>query len=138
MYTYKGNAKLNSDIAVSLRSSFDNGKLRLLINDIQKQVDLLEDKKFVSSSPEEKARILFAYRQTTALANELISLEYDIVQGGNIKISAVGTTTKDRFSSLSYTNHAAQEIERNKRKTDTSGLADYFFITNNFNDKIGR
>ena len=138
LYTYKGNAKLNSDIAVSLRSSFDNGKLRLLINDIQKQVDLLEDKKFVSSSPEEKARILFAYRQTTALANELISLEYDIVQGGNIKISAVGTTTKDRFSSLSYTNHAAQEIERNKRKTDTSGLADYFFITNNFNDKIGR
>ena len=132
MYTYKGNAKLNSEIAVLLKASFDNGKLRLLSNDVQKQSDLEENKDFIKSTPDEKARILFSFRQTTALVNELISLEYEIANGGNIKINAVGTTTKDRFSSLSYTNHAADAIERKMGKVENNNLSDFFFITNNF------
>ena len=130
LYTYKGNAKLNSEIAVSLRSAFNTGKLKLPINDIQKREELLVDdrKGFLSKSVEEQGRELYTYQQASALATELTALEYTVADGGNIKIKEVGNATKDRYSSLAYVNHRAEQIEREAIKKEDSSLNDFFFI----------
>ena len=73
------------------------------------------------------------YVQTTALVNELVSLEYELKDGGNIKIKEVGSTTKDRYSALSYANHRGQELEREMQdNVEFNDLGSYFFINNNF------
>ena len=70
--------------------------------------------------------MLSAYQQTTALVNELIELQYSIIQGGNIQIKEVGDGTKDRYSSLAYTNYIANELEiKEKNKNKTSGYQSY-------------
>lgn len=130
LYTYKGNAKLNSEIAVSLRSGFNIGKIKLPISDIQKREDLLVDdrKGFLSKSVDEQGRELYTYQQASALVNELTALEYTVADGGNIKIKEVGSATKDRYSSLAYVNHRAEQIEREAIKKEDSSLNDFFFI----------
>ncbi|WP_461199356.1 terminase large subunit domain-containing protein [Enterococcus sp. N249-2] len=132
LYTYKGNAKLNSEIAVSLRAGFNNGKIKLPINDIQKREDILTNDRvgFLSKSAEEQHRQLYAYQQATALISELTALEYTISDGGNIRIKEVGSATKDRYSSLGYVNHRAEHIERENAKQNEVGYEDYFFINN--------
>lgn len=133
LYTYKGNAKLNSEIAVSLKNAFSTGKLRLPMNDIQKREDLVTNQRteFLSLSPEEQQRQLYAYQQASALVSELVALEYTIGDGGNIKIKEVGSATKDRYSSLAYANHRAQEIERELLEdTEERNLDDFFFVNN--------
>ena len=126
IYTIKASAKFNNDIATQLRSSFENGKIQLLINDIKARDDLIESGGFRSKSQIEQQRMLSAYQQTTALVNELIELQYSIIQGGNIQIKEVGDGTKDRYSSLAYTNYIANELEiKEKNKNKTSGYQSY-------------
>ena len=135
LYTYKGASKINNDIAVSLKTAFNNGKLKLPMNDIQKKDDFVanERMKFLSLSADEKNELMTVYVQTTALVNELVSLEYELKDGGNIKIKEVGSTTKDRYSALSYANHRAQELEREMQdNVEVNDLGSYFFINNNF------
>lgn len=133
LYTYKGAAKINSDIAVSLKTAFGNGKLRLPVTDILKREDILTNDKarFKALSLEDQQRELATYQQASALVSELVGLEYTIGEGGNIRIKEVGSATKDRYSSLAYANHRAQEIEREKNsENESSDYGDYIFIGN--------
>ena len=126
IYTVKANAKFNNDIAVALQASIQSGKLELPINDIEKREELQENKVYRRSSPEEQVRWLYPYVQTTALVNELVNLEYTVREGG-IKIQEVGTTTKDRYSSLAYCNFYADELERDLKMED-SNIKDFFLF----------
>lgn len=131
LYTYKGNARLNTEIATYLRNAFENGKLFLPMNDIKKREELKTNVgvEFLKLTPEEQSRQLYSYQQASALSTELVALEYTIADGGNIKIKEVGSATKDRYSSLAYVNHRAYEIEREmNRKTEKSSLDNFFFI----------
>ncbi|MFT8556565.1 terminase large subunit domain-containing protein [Liquorilactobacillus hordei] len=129
VYTVKANAQFNHKIAVQLKSNIENGKLRLPMNDIEKRSEFVSEGGFVKKSPDEQQRLLYAYQQATALVNELVNLEYDIRDGGYIKIHEVGTTTKDRYSSIAYGNYYADELEK-KLKDDYSDqeLLKYFMM----------
>lgn len=126
VYTVKASAAFNHEIAVSLKTVIENGKLRLPINDIQKREELQADPKYRKLPPEEQVRILYPYVQTTALVNELVNLEY-VVRSGMIKIYEVGTTTKDRYSSIAYCNYYANELEKDL-KEQSGDFLDYFRI----------
>lgn len=115
IYSIKGNPELNHKVATGLRSAFEKKKIRLLINDIEAKEDLIEAKGYMKKSDEEKHYLLRPYVQATALTNELVNLIYR-VQGGYIKIEEVGTTTKDRYSSIGYGNYVATLLEQEQLK----------------------
>lgn len=126
VYTVKANAAFNHEIAVALKSVIENGKLRLPMNDIQKREELQSDPAYRKMSGEEQVRVLYPYVQATALVNELVNLEYT-VRAGMIKIYEVGTTTKDRYSSIAYCNYYANELEKDL-KEENSDVINYFML----------
>lgn len=129
IYSIKGNSKLNSDIATSLKTSFEKMKIRLPIRDIEKREDLVAKGGFLKATIQEQNRQLYPFAQSSALSNELVSLEYDI-RAGNIVIKEVGTTTKDRYSSLAYCNYVADEFEKELRTENNSDpYGDYIFVS---------
>lgn len=121
IYSIKATPEINHKVAVGLRTAFEKRKIRLLINEIEAKEDLIEKKGYLKKSPEEQVYLLRPYMQATALTNELVNLVYE-VRNGYIKIKEVGTTTKDRYSSIGYANYVAtlleQDILRNSIKGD--------------------
>ncbi|GAB6253559.1 terminase family protein [Bacillus cereus] len=117
IYSIKANAEINHKVATGLRSAFEKKKIRLLINDIEAKEDLIESKGYLKKSEEEKVYLLKPYVQATALTNELVNLIYRVVSG-NIKIEEVGTTTKDRYSSIGYGNYVATLLEQDILRTN--------------------
>ena len=129
VYSIKGNSALNSEIAVGLKTAFEKRKMRLPINDIEKREELVASGGFLKQSVEEQHRQLYPFQQSSALTNELVSLEY-VVRTNNIVIQEVGTTTKDRYSSLAYANLLANELEKKLRDEHIDDpYADFIFIS---------
>ncbi len=111
IYSIKGNSEINHKVATGLRSAFEKKKIRLLINDIEAREEFIENKGLLKKSSEEQVQLLKPFVQATALTNELVNLVYR-VQSGYIKIEEVGTTTKDRYSSVGYGNYVATLLEQ--------------------------
>jgi hypothetical protein len=110
-------AQLNHEIAVSLRSVFQKKKIKLLINEIEGK-EFLQDKLGLSNkSIEEQSKFLKPYIQTTAMINEIVNLEYQMVNG-LVKIKEVGKNRKDRFSSISFANYYADILEKELKSED--------------------
>lgn len=131
VYTVKATADFNHIIATGLKSAITSEKLQLPINHIEKRNDFINQNggKFLNLTPEEQQRQLYSYQQASALVNELINLEYQVRDGGKIRIYEVGTTTKDRYSSLAYGNFYADELERQlKNKNKSRNMLDYLMI----------
>ena len=129
IYSVKGNSKFNNDIATSLKVSLEKREIRLPINDIEKREELVAKGGFLKKSAETQQRELYSFLQASALANELVSLEY-FIRSGNIVIKEVGTATKDRYSSLAYCNYIADELENElKEENKDNSYEDYIFIS---------
>lgn len=125
IYSIKANAEINHKIATGLRSALEKQKIRLLMNDIEAKEEMIQEQGYLSKSEYDQVRLIRPFVQTTALTNELINLVYE-VRGGYIKIQEVGTTTKDRYSSIAYCNYIASELELElKNKDEFSELAKY-------------
>ncbi|KEK23955.1 terminase large subunit domain-containing protein [Bacillus gaemokensis] len=117
IYSIKANSEINHKVATGLKSAFEKQKIRLLMNDIEAKEDLIESKGYLKKSEEEKVYLLKPYVQATALTNELVNLIYRVVSG-YIKIEEVGTTTKDRYSSIGYGNYVATLLEQDILRTN--------------------
>ena len=115
IYSVKASPKWNSQCAFSLRDCIERGKMRLLLTE-QEFSEVMENSKlFNSLSEEDKITLTMPYIQTSLLINEMVNLEYTTV-GTEIKIKEVGSARKDRYSSLSYANQIANELERKLTK----------------------
>lgn len=122
------NAKMNHDIAMSLKDALITKKIRLLINDAEARDILVESQKdFLKKGGVEQAQLLKPFVQTTALVNELINLEYSI-NGGYIKVYETGTARKDRYSSLAYANFLADFLEKKEKKKQRQDTDEIFAI----------
>lgn len=111
IYSVKASAKWNSQCAYSLRDCIKRGKMRLLL-DISEFNEIMENNKAYSNlSESDKITLQLPYIQTSLLINELVNLEYTTL-GNEIKIKEIGTNRKDRYSSISYANQFANELER--------------------------
>ncbi|MDY7043678.1 terminase large subunit [Virgibacillus sp. M23] len=121
IYSIKGTSELNHKVATGLRSSFEKKKIRLLINDIEAKDDLIENYGYLKKDSDEQVYLMKPFVQATALQNELVNLVYKIQGGAYIKIEEVGTTTKDRYSSIGYANYVATLLEQDMLKTTASG-----------------
>lgn len=125
IYSVKGNAQFNSDCAVSLRDNLKRGKFKLLVDDREGREYLLNLKGFSTLPVEEQVKFEIPYKQTSALVNEMVNLEYE-VKSNMIRVSEMKSKRKDRYSSVSYGNYYAGELEREMfRKKDKFDWASY-------------
>lgn len=121
-------AEVNHEIAMSLRNAFEKKQIKLLIDEINGRDYLTEKFELLKKTPEEQAKLLKPYIQTTILVNELVNLEYEI-KNGLVKVYEVGRNRKDRYSSLAYCNYFANILQRNlKKKRETVDPLKYQLI----------
>ena len=119
VFSIKAGRRLNHEIATSLRVNLQNSNIELPINELDAK-ELLSEKKFYSSaSPERKAEFVLPYLQATALVNELVNMEHEIV-GGYVVVKEKSGKRKDRYSSLAFANYLAKILEA-ENLTEDSG-----------------
>lgn len=116
IYSIKGNASLNSEIAILFRDALKRGKIRLLVNEMEGKEHLKRYKGFDNLSEEMKAKFVSVYAQITMLINEMINLEADYTENGLVRLKEPNTKRKDRYSSASYGNYVAVLLERELNK----------------------
>lgn len=110
VFSIKAGRRLNHEIASSLRVNLQNSNIELPINELDAKEQLSEKRMYISASPEKKAEYVLPYLQSTALVNELVNLEYEII-GGHIVVKEKSGKRKDRYSSLAYANYLAKILE---------------------------
>lgn len=121
IYSIKATQQFNSDAAINLRDCLKRGKLKLLINEMDANDNLSKNPYYKKLTAEEQSMFQLPFYQTSLLINEMINLSYEIVNG-KIKVSEQSGMRKDRYSSCSYANQVASELERNlvQRKSNLS------------------
>lgn len=103
-------SETNHEMAMGLRSDFEKGKIKLLVDEISARDYLVDKKGFNDLSPEEKSKLITPFIQTTSMINEMVNLEYKM-QNGFVKVHETGSNRKDRYSSLAYGNYYARILE---------------------------
>lgn len=127
IYSIKGNSQLNSEAAISLKDAFRRGKIKIPVNDMEGNESLKKLKGYDKLSEEEKVDLKIVYTQFTLLVNEMINLE-NKSDDGIVKLKEPSTKRKDRYSSVSYGNYIASELERQYLKGMNDDLSDYMFF----------
>ncbi len=128
IFSIKANNKFNTECAMSLRDCIKRGKTRILIDEVEAEEYFIEKykKAFYDLSPENKAKIMMPYVNTSLLINEMINLEQATTpNSGDIKLIEKSGARKDRYSALSYGNYFANLLERKIAKP-TGNILDKF------------
>lgn len=122
VFAINASAKLNNDIAISLRGVLDSSMIDLLIN-LDEAKDILESNVTEYSSTSDPEVMVFyerPYLETQALINEMMSLEYiRNEQTGVITLFETGSNTKDRYISLAYGNYYISLLEQDLLSDDS-------------------
>jgi len=127
IYSIRATPQMNSEIAVTFKDSFKRGKIKLLVQE-NEAIEYLNNNKAYNKLPEEvKLQLRMPYIQTTLLVNEMMNLEYERTDSGLIKLKEQGSGRKDKFSSASYGNFIATQLERELMKGEES-VDDYLFF----------
>jgi len=115
IYSIKATASFNSENAMSLRDGLRRGKLRLLINESDGNDILVKNKSFCLMSTEDQVFFQAPYYQITALINEMVNLDSEIINGKTKAVEKSGMR-KDRYSSVLMGYAIANELERKLKK----------------------
>ncbi len=111
-----GSSQFNSDVAIGLRSGFQQGRIHLLQSEYGCEDQLRKIYKgYDKMSPTERAALQMPYINTGLAVNELVNLGYETVNNV-IKVKEKSGCRKDRYSSLSYNYYIAQQVERSMEK----------------------
>ena len=86
-----------------------NGNVNLLCNEYDAEEVLKKLPNYSKMSDKEKAELMLPYVQTSLAINEMINLEYEIVNN-KVKLKERTGMRKDRFSSLQYNLAVVQEL----------------------------
>ena len=120
IWSIKGSASFNTEMCISLRTGFQNGRINLLVSEFEAEEILKTSyKTFMKLPPKEQALYKMPYVQTSFLINELINLEHTI-NGANIRLSEKTGMRKDRYSSLGYNYWVVGQIEKKLKPKKTS------------------
>lgn len=111
IWAIKASASFNTEICTLLRTGFQNRNINLLIQNIENEEHLKQDKKYNQMSNEELWAYSMPYVETDALVNELVNLQSEF-RGDNIKIVEQRNARKDRYSSLAYNYWVQRELSR--------------------------
>lgn len=113
IWAIMGNSQFNSDVAIGLRSGFQQGRIHLLQSEYDCENELRKIfKGYDKMSPSERTALQMPYINTGLAVNELVNLGYETVNNV-IRVKEKSGCRKDRYSSLSYNYYIAQQVERN-------------------------
>lgn len=116
IWAIMGSSQFNSDVAIGLRSGFQQGRIHLLQSEYGCEDQLRKlYKGYDKMSPTERAALQMPYINTGLAVNELVNLGYETVNNV-IKVKEKSGCRKDRYSSLSYNYYIAQQVERSMEK----------------------
>lgn len=109
----------NMEMANMLADNFMRGKFRLLVREEVAEEELRQNKKlkYLDMNPSIQAHLKYPFRQTEMFISEVINLEQVNMDNGAFKLVTSGTARKDRYSSVSYGNQLATELERELART---------------------
>jgi len=127
IYSIKGNQVFNSQCAILLRDGLKKGKVKLLLNDMEGREYLKKLKGYSDLPVELQVKYEMPFNQTTLLINEMINLEGEITDNGLVRLREPKTKRKDRYSSVTYGNYIATELERSLFR-ETNNDDHHFFI----------
>ena len=116
IWAIMGSSQFNRDVAIGLRSGFQQGRIHLLQSEYSCEDQLRKlYKGYDKMSPSERAALQMPYINTGLAVNELVNLGYETVNNG-IRVKEKSGCRKDRYSSLSYNYYIAQQVERSMEK----------------------
>jgi uncharacterized UPF0146 family protein len=127
VYSIRATPQMNSDIAVSFKDALRRNKIKLLISENESEETLKKIKNYDKLPEEIKVKLRLPYIQTSLLINEMMNLEGEITDSGLVRLKEQGSGRKDRYSSLSYLNIIATELERKLKKNTDTNIAQYMF-----------
>lgn len=116
VYSIRATPQMNSEIAVSFKDTLKRNKIKLLISENEADEILRKIKGYDKLPEDVKLQFRMPYIQTSLLVNEMMNLEGEITDSGLVKLREQGSGRKDRYSSLSYLNIIASELERKLKK----------------------
>ena len=124
VWCIKASADFNSNAAFNLRSSIINGSINLLCNEFDAEDIVKKIPSYSKMSDTEKTKLMLPYIQTSLAINEMINLEYEVLNN-KVKLKEKPGMRKDRFSSLQYNNYVTQELSAKlKPQSNNSNLLD--------------
>ncbi|TVY09960.1 terminase large subunit domain-containing protein [Paenibacillus cremeus] len=126
IYSIKGNMQFNSECAILLRDGLKRGKVRLLAKEADGKEYLKSLKGFEALPIEIQVKYEAVFIQTTLLVNEMINLEGERTDNGLIRLKEPKSKRKDRYSSVTYGNFIASELERSLFKENNYDDYNYF------------
>ena len=123
IYAVSANAKLNSDMALSLRRAFIEHDLDLLVPfDTALDEILNQNNDYVSAlEAAEQHFYEVPFLETQELVSELIELEYTKNANDEVQIFEKRGNRKDRFSALEYANYFTEMKMRESADNDDYG-----------------
>lgn len=122
LYAVNASAKLNNDIAVSLRGILDTNMCDLLVNMDEAQDILQKNIPEYENAIDGETMAFYErpYAETQALINEMMELEYTRnEQTGIITLYETGSNTKDRYVSLAYGSYYISLLEKDLMSDST-------------------
>lgn len=118
IWSIKATENFNSQIAQSLRSAINIGKINLLIDEHDAERKFMESKKYRESSAEDRVNAKMPFYQTTMLVNELINLRV-YIKDNKVKQVEKRGQRKDRVSSMQYNNYVVDQISLKRKRGET-------------------
>ena len=119
LYAITASSKLNSDMAVNLRTMFVDKRIDLLVG----QADGIEElsakvpEYMNTTDPEVQLAFEKPYLETMALISECTNLQYEKLENtGAIRLKERSGEMKDRYTSLAMGCYFASELERDLEK----------------------
>lgn len=129
LWAIMGSAQFNNDAVVALRSGFQQGRIRMLMSELEcEDVLRAEFKGYDKMSPMEKAALKLPYINTGLAVNELVNLGYEATNNV-IRVQEKSGCRKDRYSAMSYNYYIAQQIERGLEKNKSKSKEYKFYLS---------
>lgn len=126
IYAITAGVKFNSDCAIEFRDAINRNKIQTLVSD-KEGMELISQFEFYNSlSDDELKELIEPYANINAMILETVKLEYDTRNDNTIAVYEVGDMRKDRYTSASYGNYIANQLESQLRKNTNNTSMDEF------------
>lgn len=116
VYSIRATPQLNSLIASNMKDALWKGRLKFPIPDQEAEDILSNINNYNSVDPVVQAELRRPYLQSSFFVNEVLNLSYEDRGDGIIRLKEPRSGRKDRYSSVSYLNYFASELEVKNRK----------------------
>lgn len=128
MYLIKANAPINTEAHTYVQTQLSSGKIKLLIDENQAKVKLMEKKVGQSMSPDQRAETLMPFTMTTILREQMLNLVED-TEGVNIILKQSSKEIKkDKFSAFEYGLYYVKQEEDRKKKRKNRDVSKMMFF----------